>query len=152
MKTPPRSAALRGRRPRGRSARRLRAPPATLGIRHVALKVADLARAERFYSDVLGYRVEWRPDPDNVYLTRDADNLALHRDAGTGAESRLDHFGMLLRKPDDVDAWAAHLRSRGVKLDKEPKTHRDGARSFYVKDPEGNVIQFLYHPPIARAG
>ncbi len=124
------------------------APPATLGIRHVALKVRDLAAAEAFYCGVLGYRVEWRPDADNLYLTRDADNLALHRDAGAGPGS-LDHFGIMLRKAGDVDAWAASLTGRGVALRKEPKTHRDGARSFYVADPEGNVLQFIHHPPIA---
>jgi|SRR5579883_531167 len=129
-------------------------PPRTLGIRHVALKVRDLAAAEHFYVDVLGYAVEWRPDPDNLYLNRDADNLALHRDdkARPGLpESSLDHFGIMLRRAEDVDAWAAHLKKHGVAFVKEPKTHRDGARSFYVKDPEGNVIQFIHHPPIAQA-
>jgi catechol 2,3-dioxygenase-like lactoylglutathione lyase family enzyme len=29
------------------------------------------------------------------------------------------------------------------------KTHRDGARSFYFKDPDGVLIQLLYHPPIS---
>jgi len=123
-------------------------PPATLGIRHVALKVADVERSERFYVDVLGYRVEWRPDPDNVYLTRDGDNLALHKDAG-GAGGPLDHFGIMLKRADDVDAWAAHLKAHGVALVKEPKTHRDGARSFYTRDPDGVTIQFIHHPPIA---
>ena len=127
-------------------------PPKTLGIRHIALKVKDLAKTEDFYSRILGYVVEWRPDADNVYLTRDADNLALHRDAKTGGEnSSLDHFGIMLKTPQDVDAWAEHLKSHGVALSKEPKTHRDGARSFYCSDPEGNVIQFIYHPPIADA-
>jgi catechol 2,3-dioxygenase-like lactoylglutathione lyase family enzyme len=125
-------------------------PPATLGIRHVALKTADLARAERFYTQVLGYRVEWRPDPDNVYLTGGADNLALHKDAGPATGGALDHFGIMLKAAEDVDAWAAHLRAHGVTLLKEPKTHRDGARSFYTADPDGVVIQFIHHPPIAK--
>ncbi len=124
------------------------APPPTLGIRHVALKVKDLGRAEAFYSGILGYRVEWRPDADNVYLTRDADNLALHV-GESGPGGALDHFGIMLKKPEDVDAWAGYLKGRGVSLKKEPKTHRDGARSFYVNDPEGNLIQFICHPPIS---
>lgn len=123
--------------------------PPTLGIRHVALKVADLEKSEAFYVKVLGYGVEWRPDPDNVYLTTGQDNLALHRDK-TAPGGALDHFGIMLRRPEDVDAWAERLKSAGVKLAKEPKTHRDGARSFYAPDPEGNVIQFIYHPPIAE--
>jgi catechol-2,3-dioxygenase len=110
---------------------------------------------ERFYCDVLGYRVEWRPSPSELYLTRGEDNLALHaRAAGVAAapsESRLDHVGLLMDRPDDVDAWAKYLEERGVKLDTTPRTHRDGARSFYTRDPEGNRLQFLYHPPLSRS-
>ncbi|MBI3549411.1 MAG: VOC family protein [Elusimicrobia bacterium] len=129
---------------------KIAAPPAALGIRHVALKVKDLEAAERFYSGILGYKVEWRPDPDNVYMSLSKDNLALHRDAAARAgDSALDHFGILVGAPDDVDAWARHLEANGVPLEKRPKTHRDGARSLYVRDPEGNLIQFLFHPPIS---
>ena len=125
--------------------------PPSLGIRHVALRVRDLARAEAFYVEKLGYAVEWRPDPDNVYLTSGADNLAIHRvDEVTGGMAQpLDHFGIVVRGAADVDAWAEHLRARGVALATEPRTHRDGARSFYFDDPEGNRIQIIHHPPIS---
>jgi catechol 2,3-dioxygenase-like lactoylglutathione lyase family enzyme len=129
------------------------APPPTRGIRHVALLCADLGRMERFYCDILGYEVEWRPSPDELYLTRGEDNLALHAlsaPRSSVAESRLDHIGLLMSRPEDVDAWAGYLTEKGLKLDTTPRTHRDGARSFYARDPEGNRLQFLYHPPISR--
>lgn len=125
-------------------------PPATLGIRHVALFVADMAKAEAFYCGVLGYQVEWRPDADNLYLTMNGhDNLALHKAASAPGETRLDHFGIVLKKPADVDAWHAHLKAAGAVITTAPKTHRDGARSFYAKDPDGNGLQFIHHPPIS---
>ena len=34
---------------------------------------------KRFYTDLLGFAVEWEPDPDNIYLSSGIDNLALHR-------------------------------------------------------------------------
>jgi catechol 2,3-dioxygenase-like lactoylglutathione lyase family enzyme len=127
------------------------------GIRHVALLCADMGTMERFYCDVLGYVVEWRPSPAELYLTRGEDNLALHAlSAPEGsaetprADSRLDHIGLLMSRPEDVDAWADYLKEKGLKLDTAPRTHRDGARSFYARDPEGNRLQFLYHPPISR--
>jgi len=105
---------------------------------------------ERFYCDVLGYEVEWRPTEDELYMTRGEDNLALHASPNGGSETRLDHVGLLMSRPEDVDEWAAYLTERGVKLDTTPRTHRDGARSFYARDPEGNRLQFLFHPPISR--
>ena len=120
-------------------------PPETLGIRHVALFVSDLKKAEAFYCGVLGYQVQWRPDAENLYLTMNGqDNLALHKGAVPPAETRLDHFGVMLKKEEDVEAWHAHLQSAGATILKEPKTHRDGAHSFYAADPDGNVLQFIH--------
>ncbi len=116
----------------------------------MALFVDDLKRSEAFYCGVLGYQVEWRPDADNLYLTMNGqDNLALHTGDGRKGETRLDHFGIVLKKAADVDAWHAHLKAAGTVIAKEPKTHRDGARSFYAKDPDGVVLQFIHHPPIS---
>src|SRR2546428_704914 len=109
------------------------------------------ARMNRFYVDLLGFEVEWEPDPDNIYLSSGIDNLALHRStegAGTCGSS-LDHFGLIVRSAADVDRWAAFLESRGVTLDAKPRTHRDGARSCYFSDPDGNQVQIIHHPPIS---
>jgi catechol 2,3-dioxygenase-like lactoylglutathione lyase family enzyme len=66
---------------------------------------------------------------------------------GPGA---LDHLGLIVRSADDVDRWAAFLEGRGVPLKARPKTHRDGARSLYFHDPDGNSIQIIHHPPISQ--
>ena len=124
--------------------------PAHAGLRHLALNVRDLEAMKRFYIDVLGFAVEWEPDPDNVYLCSGLDNLALHRAKGElGKTGALDHLGLIVRAPADVDAWAAFLEGRGVELAVRPKTHRDGARSFYFRDPDGNTVQIIHHPPIS---
>jgi catechol 2,3-dioxygenase-like lactoylglutathione lyase family enzyme len=122
------------------------APPA-LGLRHVALAFRDLDAAERFFVDDLGYRVEWRPDADNVYLRLRQDNVALHRAREPGGRGLLDHVGLLVAQAADVDAWAAWLEARGARILAAPRTHRDGARSLYVAGPEGLVVQILHHPP-----
>ena len=128
-------------------------PGATAGLRHVALTVKALEACERFYTELLGMRVEWRPDSDNVYLTSGHDNLALHR-APAGFEpdmaQRLDHIGFVIDEIGAVDAWHFFLKSEGVAILREPKTHRDGARSFYCRDPDGNTVQIIYHPPLAK--
>jgi catechol 2,3-dioxygenase-like lactoylglutathione lyase family enzyme len=130
--------------------------PSHAGLRHLALNVRDLAAMKRFYVDVLGFAIEWEPDPDNIYLTSGIDNLALHRStapaAGASATDHgaLDHLGLIVRSADDVDAWAAYLEGHGVTLDARPRTHRDGARSCYFSDPDGNKVQIIHHPPISE--
>jgi catechol 2,3-dioxygenase-like lactoylglutathione lyase family enzyme len=127
-------------------------PPATTGMHHVAIFVPDLEACERFYVDLLGMNVEWRPDGDNVYLSSGSDNLALHRlPAGVKTEGpqRLDHIGFILARSADVDDWYAYLSAHGVAMKTTPRTHRDGARSFYCLDPCETVVQMIYHPPLA---
>lgn len=127
-------------------------PRSTAGLHHVALVVRDLQACEGFYVGLLGMQVEWRPDPDNLYLTSGSDNLALHRAPEGFApqqDQRLDHIGFILRSADEVDAWCDFLAAHGVEIKAAPRTHRDGARSFYCQDPDGNVVQMIYHPPLA---
>lgn len=126
-------------------------PNPTSGMRHVALNVKDVEACEHFYVNLLGMQVEWRPDPDNVYLTSGNDNLAIHKTAGeiSGVQA-LDHIGFIINDIDDVDDWYEFLKANNVTIKKEPKTHRDGARSFYCADPEGVIVQMIYHPPLAN--
>jgi len=124
-------------------------PNPTGGLRHVALFVKNLDACEHFYVEQLGMKIDWRPDPDNLYLTTGSDNLALHRapaDFTPVKPQRLDHIGFFLREKEDVDSWFDYLSHLGVKIMAKPKDHRDGTRSFYCADPDGNVVQMIYYP------
>lgn len=124
------------------------------GMRHLALFVEKLEETVQFYTDLLGMAVEWQPDEDNYYLCSGCDNLAIHRYHGAerpAAGQRLDHLGFIVREADDVDAWHEFLAANGVSIKAAPRTHRDGARSFYCLDPDGNLVQIIHHPPIASA-
>ena len=128
-------------------------PGSHSGLRHVALTVDDLDACVAFYTELLGMHIEWHPDADNVYLTSGNDNLALHRRHAQGegftGEQRLDHIGFIIDDKSEVDTWHRFLKENEVRIVKPPKTHRDGARSFYCLDPDGNMVQIIHHPPIA---
>ena len=127
--------------------------PQMIGLRHAALFVKDIDRSLNFYRDVFGMELEWRPDADNVYLTSGTDNLALHRlpvEQEPSGIQTLNHIGFVVRNAEAVDEWADHVKSFGFELVKQPKTHRDGARSFYFCDPDGILIQVIHHPPISK--
>lgn len=130
----------------------MKRPEPTCGMRHVAIFVKNFEACEAFYVELLGMSVEWRPDPDNVYLCGGTDNLALHRapiDADTVGFQKLDHIGFIIKTPEEVDVWFEFLSFKSVEIRNEPRTHRDGARSFYCYDPDGIVVQMIYHPPIS---
>jgi catechol 2,3-dioxygenase-like lactoylglutathione lyase family enzyme len=130
----------------------MKRPDQGYGMRHVALFVRDLAACETFYTNLLGFDVEYRPNPQNVYLTTGSDNLALHQvmtnHPRDEAAQRLDHIGIFLKSQDDVDLWYRFLVDMNVPMRSEPKTNDDGTRSFHCYDPDRTVIQLMYHPPI----
>ena len=130
----------------------LKRPGITAGMRHLALNVINLDASIDFYTRLMGMNIEWQPDEDNYYLTSGNDNLALHRakkpvDADSG--QALDHLGFIIDNKEDVFYWFDFLKQENIEMLTEVKDHRDGARSFYCKDPDGNVVQIIYHPPIS---
>lgn len=126
-------------------------PNPTAGLHHVALYAKNLEAAAHFYTELLGMRIVWQPDADNIYLSSGNDNLALHRAPEdflpNKKQQKLDHIGFFLQKPEDVDTWHQFLSAHNVIIRALPKDHRDGTRSLYCEDPDGNVVQLIYMPP-----
>ncbi|MGH7915967.1 MAG: VOC family protein [Candidatus Binataceae bacterium] len=120
------------------------------GLRHLALRVADVERASEFYQRVFGMRLVWQPDADNAYMSSGCDNLALHRGVPGGLDAQaLDHLGFIASNIAEVEAGFAWAQENGVAIVHPLHHHRDGSVSFYVRDPDGNVIQVLYEPAIS---
>lgn len=117
------------------------------GLRHLALRVADVGRALEFYHRVFGMRVVWQPDNDNAYLSSGCDNLALHRGTpGSGPSQALDHLGFIVPTIKEVEDAFEWVRASGITVLNPLRHHRDGSVSFYISDPDGNHIQVLYEP------
>lgn len=127
-----------------------------LGLRHVALKVASAVRSAAFYQTYFGMAVEWSPDKKNVYMSHASqDNLAIHEEANWQVDpgkQGLDHFGFIMKAEADVDALYERVAADGVVIVAAPKRHRDGSYSFYLRDPDGYVVQAIFHPPIVAQG
>lgn len=128
--------------------------PGLKGMRHIALKVKDVARSKQFYQDVLGMDVVWEPDPQNIYLSSGCDNIAIHgvseAFSNTAEERQLDHLGFVVEDVERVRALEDEFVAKGVRIVHPFKVHRDGSASFYCADPDGIVIQLLYEPQLSR--
>lgn len=127
-------------------------PVKTAGMRHLALNVVRLDDCVDFYTRMLAMDIEWQPDADNYYLTSGNDNLALHRATNTidAAAQSLDHLGFIIDTAEEVIHWFNFLKQEDVEMLTQVKDHRDGARSFYCRDPDGNAVQIIYHPPLSK--
>jgi catechol 2,3-dioxygenase-like lactoylglutathione lyase family enzyme len=130
--------------------------PSTQGLRHVALKVSNLAISKSFYLKWFGMKIVWEPDAENVYMSSGVDNLALHEMPSDEVAKHqqnsgqfLDHLGFLMESPENVDQLHALVVEAGVKIVHPPRQHRDGSYSFYLADPDHIVIQILFEPTIS---
>ena len=125
-------------------------PPAFRGIRHVAFRVENLEACEKFYTEVMGMELLYRANENLVYLTCGNDNLSLARAKSAPKDGGVfDHYGFIVESKESLDAWYDYFKAIDVPVMDRPHDHADGARSFHIKDPAGNVIQPIYHPAIS---
>ena len=112
------------------------------GVSELVLEVADLERAERFYSQVLELPVVERwPHRDAIWVLAGATRIGLWRpqvglEGSRGGEHV--HFAMHIEDAD-YDSAVALLRERGQ--DVEEIAFGGAGRAAYVADPDGNVVE-----------
>jgi catechol 2,3-dioxygenase-like lactoylglutathione lyase family enzyme len=83
-------------------------------------------------------------------LSSGCDNLALHCGITKtrGAQS-LDHLGFIVPTVEELEVGYEWARQNRLDIARPLRHHRDGSVSYYVRDPDGNVIQVLYEPSIS---
>ena len=120
-------------------------------IDHVVLRVRDMERMVRFYTEVLGAeRVAFRPKFNMTHLR--AGSAMIDLMAGDpGAGRNMDHFCLRI-EPFDEAAIVAHLRAHDVPVgDIRTRYGAEGnGVSIYLTDPEGNQVE-LKGPSDGRA-
>lgn len=127
-------------------------------IDHVVLRVRDLEPMLAFYRDVLLCPLEKQQPDIGLYQLRCGSSLIdlatvdgpLGQEGGAapGDEGHnLDHFCVRV-EPFDAKAIRAWLESRGVEAGEVASRYgADGqGPSIYVKDPEGNTVEFKGPP------
>ena len=107
------------------------------GFAHMLLKVADIARSERFYVDLLGFTVRpAKPLPDGRPFVPFHQGIAL-TSGGPGAPVQIDHIAF---KATNVRAIAARLKDAKVTFFRDLHDGIYGL-TIYIADPDGNMIE-----------
>lgn len=136
-----------------------------LGLDHVVLRVADLARALAFYCDVLGCREERRIEDLGLVQLRAGRALidlvpvdSPLGEAGGGPVAsdgrNVDHFALEIARFDE-DAIRAELARHGVPAGETGERYgaQGSGPSIYLKDPDGNTVELkgpATSPPLGQ--
>jgi len=117
----------------------------------VRLVVEDFGASFRFYRDVLGFtpQVDDEAGPYGK-LTPPGGGAAIALQARADLERSVplvrgrsaEDAALIVLKVDDLDAVAAELGARGAKWASEPQTQWERLRVAYLRDPEGNLLEF----------
>lgn len=128
----------------------------TLGFHHMAIRVRDLAKAEQFYTVMLGLSVLERHADDaganrSIWLSAPPGILMLEREEGTAvAETAPEHrqrglFLVAFSIPrSERSTWRARLKAKGIAIERET------SYSLYLRDPEGNRLALSHYPDSAE--
>jgi len=116
------------------------------GVYEVAVRVGDLAAAEKFYADILGLKVGLRDTKRNwIFLSAegDAGMVVLIEDKGEWPKQ---HFALTVDSKDDLTSATLELRGGGVEV--RGPVHHDwmGAESIYFTDPDGHDLELIHVP------
>ena len=119
-------------------------------VHHLAVLVADLDAAERFYAGVLGLPVlrRWDDDagrPRSIWVGLDGDAfLALERAARPDPRRADDapgwHCVALAITAPERELWRTKLAAAGHPVERET------AYTLYTRDPEGNLVALSHYP------
>ncbi len=131
------------------------------GVAEVALYVADMERATKFYTEVLGLPMTADFADARFFQTGPNSTLILFTLEGLGNRvSVIPNHGatgeqhVALAIPSaEMDAWRERLEAHGVEIEHE-QDWSQGTHSIYFRDPDNNSLELIEdrHYPIVWKG
>jgi catechol 2,3-dioxygenase-like lactoylglutathione lyase family enzyme len=115
--------------------------PKITGIDHVDFYTTDAAANERLYTVILGLSTADPVEPAQTQRFIVGKQWVGYSPAPDHkTTNRMDHVAF---RTDDCEALRVYLGANGITVPNGLETLKTGERSFRVKDPEGNAIEFL---------
>lgn len=102
------------------------------------LPVKDMAKAEAFYTDVLGFKKVFENGNPVGFMILKRDAGELHLTLQPTYEAPV--FNVAHMMVDDVDALHAACQNYGLRIIKRLQDKDYGLRAFVFADPDGNRI------------
>jgi len=121
------------------------------GLDHYALLTSDVERTTRFYTEVVGLEVGFRPELTfaGVWLYAGGEPI-VHIIAGkpiaTRATGAVDHLA--LKATGNVEEALANIKAHGVEYTMR-KLERTGVTQVFFHDPDGVGVELNFAPGAA---
>jgi predicted enzyme related to lactoylglutathione lyase len=108
------------------------------------LPVTDLARAVKFYVDILGFEIDFRYEDFYAGIIKDGYSIHLKLTGESIAiKPYTDHSPLdMMFLVDNIQELYNELSAHTVQII-QPLREMPYCREFYIADPDGNVIAFL---------
>lgn len=119
------------------------------GIEHVAICAQDTRALKDWYERVFGFRTVYDNGKGTYFLM--APNGAMieviqaMEPAGPNAE-KTGGFRHLALSVDDFDGMVTRLTEEKVEVVAAPVVSPTGIKTFFFRDPEGNILHLIYRP------
>jgi catechol 2,3-dioxygenase-like lactoylglutathione lyase family enzyme len=124
--------------------------PRIVGIDHVSIYVSDLEKSRQFYADIFGLTAKCPqyagPEPCFIVAPSEQRVILKRAPAQVNHGTLKNWLAEVAFATDDLMKMHRYLLGHGVHAD-GIRSDPDGARSFRVRDPEGNAIAFVQRPP-----
>ncbi|MEX0762232.1 MAG: VOC family protein [Dehalococcoidia bacterium] len=110
-------------------------------VNHHGVPVKDRNAAFKFYKDLLGLDIlPSMVDSPNIVWMGAADGTMVHLIEPNASGKMAEHH--YAYEVEDFDAALQVMRDEGYEIDGPGERH-DGQRYFFVRDPDGNRVEFV---------
>ena len=121
----------------------------------VALGVRDFEKSRKFYTEILGWKPSASSNEGITFFQAGGVVLSIFQREKLAEDALVDPEGggfagftlaYNARSEAEVDEIIRDLKSKGVKILKEPQKVFWGGYSSYFADPDGNCWEIAYNP------
>jgi catechol 2,3-dioxygenase-like lactoylglutathione lyase family enzyme len=122
-------------------------------IDHIEILPGNLERSLKFYTEILGFKVRWRFEPENapieeiVFIELGGTQIELFSFKNPPAPPETGRvrvgprrIGLLV---EDMEKAIEYLKEKGVEISSGPRATRENLKIAEIKDPDGLAIELI---------